>query len=61
MTRAIDRPLRTAEAAQRELGQTMAEYGLLISLISVALFVVLGVGGFGTALASVWSDVVAKM
>ena len=44
---------------QDELGQTMAEYGILVSLISVALIVVLSVGGVGGAVAGQWTTIVA--
>jgi Flp pilus assembly pilin Flp len=53
-----DQPL-TVETVQDELGQTMVEYGLLVSLISVALIVVLSVTGFGGALSAYYDDIVA--
>jgi Flp pilus assembly pilin Flp len=42
-----------------ERGQTMVEYGLLIAFISAALVVVLGVTGFGGAVAAQFTAIVA--
>ena len=58
MTHTEDRP---EPAPQDELGQTMAEYGILVSLISVALIVVLSVGGVGGALAGQWANIVTAI
>jgi Flp pilus assembly pilin Flp len=49
------------ETAAGELGQTMVEYGILISVISVALLVVVGVTGFGGALGAYYAAIQATI
>ena len=56
MTHSEDRP---RAGPHDELGQTMAEYGILVSFISVALIVVLSVGGVGGALGAQWATILA--
>ena len=49
------------EVRDGERGQTMVEYGLLISFISVALIVVLGVTGFGGGLLAFYGGISAAI
>jgi len=58
MTHSEDRP---GASHQDELGQTTTEYGILLSLISVALIVVLSIGGAGGALAARWASIVTAI